>query len=210
MTKFVSIIGNGESRTGFDITPLKKFSTVIGCNAIFRDYNLEYISACDKHMCQEALNTAGKNTKVYTRKDWHGQFAMWPNARSFPELPCEGSNRADEPFHWGSGPYAGVIGLTFKPKVIFMVGFDLYGFTKGEVNNVYKNTSGYEYIKREVDPSYWIHQFGKLMELNSARWIVVNEKGWKMPEEWNTHKNVFFETYDGLANFIQKQLTKSK
>jgi hypothetical protein len=42
MTKFVSIIGNGESRFGFDLVPLKKFSTVIGCNAQFRDYNFDY------------------------------------------------------------------------------------------------------------------------------------------------------------------------
>ena len=42
MTKFVSIIGNGESRLGFDLTPLKNFSTVVGCNAQFRDYNFDY------------------------------------------------------------------------------------------------------------------------------------------------------------------------
>ena len=210
MTKFVSVIGNGESRQGFDITPLKKFSTVVGCNAIFRDYNIEYISACDKHMVQEAANTCGKNTKIFTRDKWHGQFAMWPNVKKFPELPYQGSKRADEPFHWGSGPYAGLIGLSFKPKVIFLIGFDLYSFRKGEVNNVYKNTKGYEYIKREVDPSYWIHQFNMLMKHSDCRWLVVNQQGWKMPEEWSQHKNVFFETYDGLIKFIQKQLTKNK
>ena len=64
MTKFVSIIGNGESRRGFDITPLKQFTTVVGCNAIFRDHNLEYIVACDRHMCQEAANTCGKVTVI--------------------------------------------------------------------------------------------------------------------------------------------------
>ena len=107
------------------LAPLKKFSTVVGCNAIFRDYNIEYISACDKHMAQEAANTCGKNTTIFTRDKWHGQFAMWPNVKKFPELPYQGSKRADEPFHWGSGPYAGLIGLSFKPKVIFLIGFDL-------------------------------------------------------------------------------------
>jgi len=210
MTKFVSLIGNGESREGFDITPLKKISTVVGCNAIFRDYNLEYVSCCDKHMVQEAANTCGKNTNIFTRQDWHGQFAMWPNVKKFPDLPYNGPDRADEPFHWGSGPYAGVIGLTFKPKVIFMVGFDLYSFEKGKVNNVYKDTKGYEYIKREVDPKYWIHQFAKLMELNSCRWLIVNRERWKMPEAWQKNKNVFFETYEGFIKFIQKQLTSNK
>ena len=76
MTKFVSVIGNGESRRGFDITPLKGITTMVGCNAIFRDHNLDYVVACDRHMCQEAVNTVGKNTTIYTRENWYKQFAF--------------------------------------------------------------------------------------------------------------------------------------
>ena len=54
-------------------------------------------------------------------------------------------------------------------------------------------------------------QFNKLMELSpDVRWIVVNVKDWKMPDEWKQHKNVFQETYEGMAEWINKQLTKSK
>ena len=210
MTKFVSIIGNGESRLGFDLAPLKKISTVVGCNAQFRDYVFDYFVCCDKHMCQEAANTVGKNTTVYTRKNWASQFAMWQNVKSLPDLPYEGDQRQDEPFHWGTGPYAGVVALEFKPKAIFMLGFDLHPLEKGKINNVYKDTTGYTYIKRPVDPRYWIHQFSKLFELNNTRWIIVNQEGWEMPKEWSVHKNVFFETYQGMNKFIQKQLTQSK
>ena len=98
MTKFVTIIGNGKSRLGFDITPMKKFSTVIGCNAQFRDYNFDYFVCADKHMCQEAVNTVGKNTNIYTRDRWHKEFAMWPNVKKLPELPYSGDKRPDEPF----------------------------------------------------------------------------------------------------------------
>ena len=93
MTKFVSIIGNGESRRGFDLSPLKLFSTVVGCNAIFRDYTVEYLVCADKHMCQEAVNTVGKGTTIYTRDKWAGQFAMWPNVTKMPHLPYEGHER---------------------------------------------------------------------------------------------------------------------
>ena len=210
MTKFVSVIGNGESRQGFDPAPLKKISTVVGCNAQFRDYNFESFVCCDKHMCQEAANTVGKNTLIYTRKDWANQFAMWPNVKTLPELPYKGDERPDDTWHWGTGPHAGNVALTFKPKVVFMVGFDLYPIEKNTVNNVYKDTTGYKYIKKPVDPSYWIHQFNKLFELGTTRWIIVNNKEWKMPEEWSKHKNVFSETYDGLGKFIVKQLTVSK
>ena len=92
-----------------------------------------------------------------------------------------------------------------------MLGFDLHPLEKDVDNNIYKGTQGYHYIKKPVDPSYWIYQFHKLMELSpSTRWIVVNVKDWKMPTEWSQHKNVFQESYEGMAKFINKQLTKSK
>ena len=43
-----------------------------------------------------------------------------------------------------------------------------------------------------------------------VRWIVVNVENWKIPKEWSQHKNVFQETYEGMAKWINKQLTKSK
>ena len=212
MTKYVSIIGNGESRRGFDLSPLKSFSTVVGCNAIHRDYFTEYLVCCDRHMCQQAVNNSSKNTTIYTRENWSGQFANWPNVKTLPALPYSGDQRKDEPFHWGTGPYAGVVGLTFKPKAIFMLGFDLHPIEKDVVNNLYKGTEGYTYIKRPVDPSYWIYQFHKLMGYSDpdVRWIVVNHERWEMPKEWKVHANVFQETYEGMARFINKQLTKSK
>ena len=212
MTKYVSIIGNGESRRGFDISPLKLFSTVIGCNAIYRDFVTEYLICVDKPMCQQAVNAVGKGTTIYTRDRWVDQFAMWPNTKKLPNLPYAGDQRRDEPFHWGAGPYAGVLGLTFKPKAIFMLGFDLHPVEKNKVNNLYNGSEGYTYHKKPVDPSYWIYQFHKLMGYSDpdTRWIVVNHDRWEMPKEWSQHGNVFQETYEGMAKFINKQLTKSK
>ena len=212
MTKYVSIIGNGESRRGFDISPLKLFSTVIGCNALYRDFVTEYLICVDKPMCQQAVNAVGKGITIYTRDRWSDQFAMWPNVKKLPDLPYAGDQRKDEPFHWGAGPYAGVVGLKYKPKAIFMLGFDLHPIEKDKVNNMYHGSQGYTYIKRPVDPSYWIYQFHKLMGYSDpdTRWIVVNHDRWEMPKEWSQHGNVFQETYDGMAKFINKQLTKPK
>ena len=214
MTKFVSVIGNGESRRGFDITPLKGITTMVGCNAMFRDHNLDYVVTCDRHMCQEAVNTVGKNTTVYTRENWYKQFAFWPNVKKVPDLPYEGHKRQDDPFHWGTGQFAALVGMNFKPKAIFLIAMDLYGIgdKKGPegVNNIYKGSKGYTYIKRPVDPRYWIYQFDKLFEYSDCRWIVVNDDSWKMPDTWAKHKNVFQENYQGLAKWINKQLTNSK
>ena len=43
-----------------------------------------------------------------------------------------------------------------------------------------------------------------------VRWIVVNRDNWELPKEWKQHANVYQETYNGMARFINKQLTKSK
>ena len=165
-------------------------------------------------MCQEAANSCGKNTNIYTRENWYQSFAYWPNVKKVPDLPYEGDKRPDEPFHWGTGQYAALLGMTFKPKAIFLIGMDLWGIPdkKGPegVNNLYKGSKGYTYIKRPVDPKYWIYQFNKLFEHSDCRWIVVNEENWKMPEPWKEHKHVFQESYEGLAKWINKQLTKSK
>ena len=204
------IIGNGESRNIFPIDTLKGNGVVYGCNAIYRDYVTEYLCCADRHMCQQAVNAVGKGTTIYTRDKWADQFAHWPNVKKFPDLPYSGEKRQDEPFHWGTGPYAGVLGLTFKPKAIFMLGFDLHPLEKDKVNNMYDGTEGYTYIKRPVDPSYWIYQFHKLMGYSDpdTRWIVVNHDRWEMPKEWSQHGNVFQETYEGLHKYFQKLIKK--
>ena len=58
------------------------------------------------------------------------QFAYWPNVKCVPSLPYEGDKRQDDPFHWGTGQFAALVGMSFKPKAIFLVGMDLYGLGK--------------------------------------------------------------------------------
>jgi len=41
--KTAFIIGNGETRRGFDLTRLKPYGTIFGCNALYRDYYPEFI-----------------------------------------------------------------------------------------------------------------------------------------------------------------------
>ena len=55
MSKKIVVAGNGNSRKHFDFTDF----TVIGCNAICRDYKVDYLVACDKRMVKEALAHKG-------------------------------------------------------------------------------------------------------------------------------------------------------
>lgn len=47
------VFGNGESRSNLDVNAFKQFGTVIGCNAIHRDYQVDILVATDPEMMSE-------------------------------------------------------------------------------------------------------------------------------------------------------------
>ena len=98
------VIGNGTSRTTINLDRYPE--TMIGCNAIFRDLYVDHLVCCDKKMVKQAI-CAGVSP-IYTRRRWIADF---PNEQviALPELPYKGDKRQDDPFHWGSGPYAVLI-----------------------------------------------------------------------------------------------------
>ena len=197
----ILVVGNGESRKDININniPMKK----VGCNAIYRDFYVDHLVCVDRRMCQEAVNAGfQRNSKIYTRQDWISYFKNKRNLRTVPELPFTGYERWDIPWHWGAGPYA-VLLATKHSSEIHLLGFDLYSkdqFT----NNIYKDTDNYNIAKkRAVDPSYWIHQIGRLFKHFSDKvFIIHQEEGWQIPKEWKK-PNV---KVDNLANLRYNNL----
>jgi hypothetical protein len=178
-------IGNGESRKDVKIDLLE--GPTVGCNAIMRDYTVDYLVCVDKRMVEEAINRkANEHSLVYTREDWYKRYEA-QRIRKLPKLPYKGTQRADEPFQWGSGPYAVLIGAMYaRERCVNLIGFDLYSTTK-QVNNVYKDTPNYDRAdKRAVDPRYWIHQIGMVFECYPKITFTIYQKdGWKLPQAWN-------------------------
>ena len=180
------VFGNGESRTSVDIDKLDGIK--IGCNAIYRDYAVDHLVCVDRRMVNEAIdNGANDYALVYTREDWISQYKQFKRIRSVPILPYNGTERWDEPFQWGSGPYAVLLAAKLcKGDTVRLLGFDLYSST-ATVNNVYKSTSNYDSAdKRAVDPRYWIHQIGKIFEIYSRRTFTIYQtENWQLPQAWN-------------------------
>jgi len=117
-------------------------------------------------MVTEAIENNFPN-KILTRKDWIDRFKS-TDVLAVPDLPYKGTERVDEPFQWGSGPYA-VLQASLQSKKINLIGFDLYSETK-KINNVYKDTDNYdESDKDAIDPRYWIHQIGKVLNAFQKR-----------------------------------------
>jgi hypothetical protein len=149
-------------------------------------------------MVEESLhNPKAINTKIYTRKDWAKHFKKIhkkKNVFAVPGLPYKGDQRCDQPVHWGSGNYA-VLLAAMNFQNILLIGFDLYA-TQDKVNNIYKDTVNYSpKNSKPVDPSYWIYQISKVMEIYyDKNFSIFNNTAWKPPKEWGksnvTFKNV--------------------
>lgn len=169
------VIGNGESRKDLDIDSYGR--TKIGCNAIYRDSYVHHLICCDKRMVIEAQENNYKGT-LYTRTDWVGQFK---GVETVPHLPYKGDTRPDDPWHWGSGPYAVLLAsrlcYEFKQPV-HMIGFDVDMGDK--VNNIYSGTKNYaDTDSRAIDPSYWIYQMNKVFEHSpDVQFIYYNNRPW--------------------------------
>tara|TARA_R110000796_G_scaffold205673_2_gene321649 strand:- start:171 stop:746 length:576 start_codon:yes stop_codon:yes gene_type:complete len=188
------VIGNGESRKHIDVNSVT--GPKIGCNAICRDYFVDHLICVDRRMVDEAHTNYNHNyDKIYTRNDWMSQRKHIKNLVEVPEVPYELQVRADEPFQWGSGPYAILLASTLSNN-IHLIGFDLYG-TGSTVNNVYKDTLHYDASdKNAVDPKYWKHQIGKVIESNPTKHFTIYQEQWKLPKQWN-FANV---SVDSLSN----------
>ena len=180
------VIGNGESRTSINIDIID--DTKVGCNAIIRDSHVDYLVCVDRRMVKEAIerNVNLSETLVYTRPNWYLNYKS-SKVKKLPPLPYNGTERWDEPFQWGSGPYAVLLGaLKTKTNTVSLVGFDLYSNTK-TINNVYKDTPNYDPAdKRAVDPRYWIHQIGMIFKnFPKLQFTIYQEKDWELPKAWN-------------------------
>lgn len=207
------IIGNGESRKNIDLTKIN--ATMFGCNGIYRDYNVRHLICVDRKMVREAVEAKYNQTSfIYTRKCWFNEFAQLKNLRILPDLPYVGSERYDDPIHWGSGPYAILTAIKTLTQIdnynstINIIGFDLYGNNEGKINNVYKDTDNYDLaIKSAVDPRYWIEQIGILIKLHpTLDFKFYNVQNWRVPKQWK-YRNFHLDSID---NFNYNITTEGK
>ena len=59
-------LGNGQSRQGLDLNKMKDHATVIGCNAIYRDFTPDILVALDSRISHEIYRKANHNNmKIY-------------------------------------------------------------------------------------------------------------------------------------------------
>lgn len=189
----VLVIGNGESRKHIDLEIFKQDHTLIGCNAIHRDIEVDHLICCDKRMVDEALKNNVQST-IYIRED---RASLFPQLTILPQLPYRGEEKKDQPEHWNSGPYAVLLAATLGFDDIKLLGFDLYP-SNDKVNNIYKDTPNYSNSdSKPINYSFWIYQISKIFEYYpNIRFTILNHHNWTIPNQWIL-PNVKFQPFNG-------------
>jgi len=203
---FAFCIGNGESRTGFDIDQLKSHGTVYGTNAIFRDYSVDHLICCDRRMAMETVS-AGYTGPVYTREDWYS-FFPYDNFNTLVPLPWEENEKWTQSFHMGSGLHAVNLALHNAADIVVLIGHDFWAVNNLH-NNIYKGTENYNAAQHDaVDPSFWIKQFVMFFNAYPDVQFVFcqpNLPSWQRPVGWDstTLPNVQYQELSSLINDLQ-------
>lgn len=129
------VLGNGRSRLEVKLTDLKKHGTIYGCNALYRDFEPDYLIAVDPKMIIEICQT-----------DYQLTHEVWTNPNnSYKNL--KNLKFFKNPRGWSSGPTALYKSCIDGYKEIYILGFDYVGINE-KFNNVYADTPNY---KRSID-----------------------------------------------------------
>ena len=160
------VLGNGTSRSNIPLDKLKNFGKVYGCNALYREYDPDYLIAVDTKMIVEICGEKYQY-KVPVWTNSNKQFAKFPNLNFFN--PSKG---------WSSGPTALNFASENNYEEIYILGFDYKGIDE-KVNNLYAGTKNYK--KPNEKATYygnWLRQTTIVIQKNpQKRYIRVLKEG---------------------------------
>jgi len=199
------VVGNGETRRTINVSSLREYGPVWGCNKIYEQFHVDNIVAVDQSILELIVrNGFHFSMNVYTRRRWSPDYNNVPEVKYIPDFKDEGQVKWQKQWHWNSGPLALFLACEQGADVVCMFGFDLYGYG-GRVNNMYKDTLGYDKSDtKAVDPGFWISQIDQLMKwYPNTQFVQVQPEGWEIPLMWKSNNNFSLDTFE---NFFQTLL----
>lgn len=189
------VLGNGTSRKGIPLEPLKEFGKVYGCNALYREFDPDYLIAVDAKMIIEL------DRKEYQKRNPN----VWTNSnKAFNKL--NGFNFFKPSKGWSSGPTALHLASQHEHSTIFILGFDYKGLENGKrVNNMYAGTQNYK--KTSDAATYygnWLKQTQTVIKNNPLiKYYRVIAPDNYQPQELNNFNNlqhIFIEDFIKMFN----------
>lgn len=124
------IIGNGKSREGFDLGSLKPFGKIYGCNALYRDFEPDYLIAIDDAITEE-IRASNFPKEKFIYPSFEEQFED-PQFNPFTRLRSN------------AGMNAMIEALRHGHRELICIGFDFVIQNDLALSNMYDGTNAYE------------------------------------------------------------------
>ena len=194
MTAFV--IGNGTSRKDISLKTLKQYGKIYACNAVYREFDPDYLIAVDAKMVFEICKAG------YQQK-----HEVWTNPNQayskLARLNFFHPNRG-----WSSGPTALNMASEHGHETIYILGFDFVGTETDKINNIFAGTANYK--KATEKATYygnWLRQTALIIQQNSKkRYIrVVEKEDSFIPEPLSRYGNISHITVEKFKNSFNLQ-----
>ena len=179
MTKTAFVLGNGTSRKSINLEQLKTKGTIYGCNALYRDFDPDFLVAVDVKMILE-INQA----------KYQHRHPVWTNPnRAYDKM--NGLNFFNPSKGWSSGPTALHLASEHQNNVIYIIGFDYQGI-EDKINNIYASTPNYKKShERATFYGNWLKQTCITCEkFSEKRYIRVVQEDAFIPKEFEKITNL--------------------
>ncbi len=124
------IIGNGKSREGVDLEQLRQYGKIYGCNALYRDFEPDYLIAIDDAITQEIRASSFPKEK-FIYPSFEEQFEH-PEFNPFTRLRSN------------AGMNAMIEALRHGHRELVCIGFDFIIQNELATSNMYDGTNAYE------------------------------------------------------------------
>ena len=179
------VLGNGKSREQLNHNSLQTFGVVYACNAMYREFEPDFLIAVDVKMVNEIVASG-----------YHRNHAVWTNPNK-GITSKKGLNFFNPHRGWSSGPTALVLATERGHRHIFIFGFDYEGI-QGKFNNIYADT--YNYKKSTDTATYhgnWLNQTERIIRDNKGiNYTRVISKNGLIPDKIKNLKNLTHITYE--------------
>lgn len=183
------VLGNGKSRLNANIQILKNFGTVYGCNALYREFEPDFLIAVDVKMINEIIDSG-----------YHKTHEVWTNPNK--GIKSKSNINLFSPHKgWSSGPTALDFAARNGHRNIYILGFDFAGIN-GKFNNVYADTYNYKYSNDA--PTFhgnWLSQTEKtIRHYKDIGFYRVIEEGAFLPDQLGHQhhnlKHIFYKEFN--------------
>lgn len=187
------IIGNGKSREDFDLEQLRPYGTIYGCNALYRDFEPDWLIAIDEAITKEIQDSEFPKNKfihpVYEEQFEHPEFNPFTRLRS------------------NAGMNAMMEALKHGKRELICLGFDFVINNELSISNLYDGSNAYgpetrTAVQDNIRRVKYLDWFANKNDVSTIRMILPKHK--KLNVHKMNSKNIRGMFIDDLMKYLNE------